>query len=290
MTWEAAVRLRPVPGGFQGEDEESRLRVCLEAVHHVFSLPEGAAAVEEHRTFSQPALEEICQLVAHALELGEDQGLFTAGLDAFCEIEEALSFAGEGGVPVVLFGEEGGMVADFLQREDHLQDEALALEEGGFVSVLLLADDAEALFYGLVIQGGLRGGKECVLVLLELVRKVADDGLVCLETAQEHGRGDAFEAFGCFSVLLVLDGIRIAHLEGLRTAEVAFVGKFHDGPEFFEAVLDGGAEVAMRMGAFMPRTARLWAVSGFLMFCASSMMKTSHFFFLRSSWSLRRSP
>ena len=44
-------------GGFQGEDEESRLRVCLEAIHHVFSLPEGAAAVEEHRTFSQPALE-----------------------------------------------------------------------------------------------------------------------------------------------------------------------------------------------------------------------------------------
>lgn len=73
-------------GGFQGEDEESRLRVCLEAVHHVFSLPEGAAAVEEHRTLSQPALEEICQLVAHALELGEDQGLFTAGLDAFCEV------------------------------------------------------------------------------------------------------------------------------------------------------------------------------------------------------------
>lgn len=73
-------------GGFQGEDEESRLRVCLEAVHHVFSLPEGTAAVEEHRTFSQPALEEICQLVAHALELGEDQGFFTAGLDAFCEI------------------------------------------------------------------------------------------------------------------------------------------------------------------------------------------------------------
>jgi hypothetical protein len=43
-------------GGFQGEDEESRLRVCLEAVHHVFSLPEGAAAVEEHRTFTQSAL------------------------------------------------------------------------------------------------------------------------------------------------------------------------------------------------------------------------------------------
>lgn len=73
-------------GGFQGEDEESRLRVCLEAVHHVFSLPEGAAAVEEHRTFPQFALEEICQFVAHALELGEDQGLFTAGLDAFCEV------------------------------------------------------------------------------------------------------------------------------------------------------------------------------------------------------------
>ena len=73
-------------GGFQGEDEESRLRIYLEAVHHVFSLPERAAAVEEHRTFSQPALEEICQLVAHALELGEDQGFFTAGLDAFCEI------------------------------------------------------------------------------------------------------------------------------------------------------------------------------------------------------------
>ena len=227
-------------GGFQGEDEESRLRVCLEAVHHIFSLPEGAAAVEEHRTFSQPALEEICQLVAHALELGEDQGLFTAGLDAFCEVEESIGFTGEGGVPVVLFGEEGGMVADLLQREDHLQDEALALEEGGFVSVLLLADDAEAFFYGLVIQGGLRGGEEDVLVLLKLIRKVADDGLVCLEAAQEHGRGDAFEAFGCFSVLLVLDGIRIAGLEGLRTAEVAFVCKFHDGPEFFEAVLDGG--------------------------------------------------
>ena len=228
-------------GGLQGENEESRLRVCLEAVHHVFSLPEGAAAVEEHRTFSQPALEEICQLVAHALELGEDQGLFTAGLDAFCEIEEALGFAGEGGIPVVLFGEEGGMVADLLQGKNHLQDEALALEEGGFVSVFLLADDAEALFDGLVIQGGLRRGEEGVLVLLELIRKVADDCLVCLETAQEHGRGDAFEAFGCFSVLLVLDGIRIAHLEGLRTAEVAFVRKFHDGPEFFEAVLDGGA-------------------------------------------------
>ncbi len=133
------------------------------------------------------------------------------------------------------------MVADLLQREDHLQDEALALEEGGFVFLLLLTDDAEALFYGLVIQGGLRGGEEGVLVLLELVRKVADDGLVCLETAQEHGRSDAFEAFGCFSVLLVLDWIRIAHLEGLRTAEIAFVGKFHDGPEFFEAILDGGA-------------------------------------------------
>lgn len=69
-------------GGLQGEYEESRLRVCLEAVHHVFSLPEGAAAVKEHRTFSQPALEKICQLVAHTLELGKDQGLFTAGLDA----------------------------------------------------------------------------------------------------------------------------------------------------------------------------------------------------------------
>lgn len=228
-------------GGFQGEDEESRLRVGLEAVHHVFSLPEGAAAVEEHRTFSQFAFEEICQLIAHALELGEDQGLFTAGLNAFCEIEEALSFAGEGGVPVILFGEEGGMVADLLQGEDHLQDETLAFEEGVFVSVLLLADDAEALFDGLVIQGGLRGGEEGILVLLELIRKVADDGLVCLEAAQEHGRSDAFEAFGCFSVLLVLDGIRIACLEGLRTAEVAFVCKFHDGPEFFEAVLDGGA-------------------------------------------------
>lgn len=228
-------------GGFQGKDEESRLRVCLEAVHHVFSLPEGAAAVEEHRTFSQPALEEICQLVAHALELGEDQGLFTAGLDAFCEVEKALGFAGEGGVPVVLFGEEGGVVAYLLQGEDHLQDEALALEEGVFVSLLLLADDAEALFDGLVIQSCLCGGEEGVLVLLELVRKVADDGLVCLEAAQEHGRGDAFEAFGCFSVLLILDGIRIACLEGLRTAEVTFVGKFHDGPEFFEAVLDGGA-------------------------------------------------
>ena len=228
-------------GGFQGEDEESRLRICLEAVHHIFSLPEGAAAVEEHRTFSQSALEEICQLVAHALELGEDQGLFTAGLDAFCEVEKTLGFAGEGGVPVVLFGEEGGMVADLLQGKDHLQDEALALEEGGFVSLLLLADDTEALFDGLVIQGGLLGGEEGVLVLLELIRKVADDGLVCLEAAQEHGCGDAFKAFGCFSVLLVLDGIRIACLEGLRTAEVAFVGKFHDGPEFFEAVLDGGA-------------------------------------------------
>ena len=228
-------------GGFQGEDEESRLRVCLEAVPHVFSLPEGTAAVEKHRTFSQPALEEICQLVAHALELGEDQGLFTAGLDAFCEIEESLGFAGEGGVPVVLCGEEGGMVADLLQGKDHLQDETLALEEGGFVSVLLLADNAEALFDSLVIQSGLRGGKECVLVLLKLIRKVADDGLVCLEATHEHGRGDAFEAFGCFSVLLVLDGIRIACLEGLRTAEVAFVRKFHDGPEFFEAVLDGGA-------------------------------------------------
>ena len=227
--------------GFQREDEESRLRVCLEAVHHVFSLPEGAAAVKEHRTFTQPALEEICQLVAHALELGEDQGLFTAGLDAFCEVEKTLGFSGEGGVPIVLFGEEGGMVADLLQGKDHLKDETLALEEGGFVSVLLLADNAEALFDGLVIQSGLRGGKECVLVLLKLIRKVADDGLVCLEAAQEHGRGDAFEAFGCFSVLLVLDGIRIAHLEGLRTAEVTFVGKFHDGPEFFEAVLDGGA-------------------------------------------------
>ena len=133
------------------------------------------------------------------------------------------------------------MVADLLQREDHLQDEALTLEEGGFISLLLLADDTEALFDGLVIQGGLRGGEEGVLVLLQFVGKVADDGLVCLEAAQEHGRGDAFEAFGCFSVLLILDGIRIACLEGLRTAEVAFVGKFHDGPEFFEAVLDGGA-------------------------------------------------
>lgn len=133
------------------------------------------------------------------------------------------------------------MVADFLQREDHLQDETLTLEEGGFVSVFLLADDAEAFFYGLVIQSGLRGGEEGVLVLLQFVGKVADDGLVCLEAAQEHGRGDAFEALGCFSVLLVLDGIRIAGLEGLRTAEVAFVRKFHDGPEFFEAVLDGGA-------------------------------------------------
>ena len=69
-------------GGFQGEDEESRLRVCLEAVYHVFSLPEGAAAVKEHRTFSQPALEEIGQFVSHALELGEDQGFFAAGMDA----------------------------------------------------------------------------------------------------------------------------------------------------------------------------------------------------------------
>ena len=180
------------------------------------------------------------------------------------------------------------MVADLLQREDHLQDEALALEEGVFVSILLLADDAEALFDGLVIQSGLRRGEEGVLVLLELIRKVADDGLVCLETAQEHGRGDAFEAFRCFSVLLVLDGIRIACLEGLRTAEVAFVGKFHDGPEFFEAVLDGGAGDGDADGCF--HAAYGWAVSGFLMFCASSMMKTSHFFFLRSSWSLRRSP
>lgn len=133
------------------------------------------------------------------------------------------------------------MVADLLQGEDHLQDEALALEEGGFVSVFLLADDAEAFFYGLVIQSSLRGGEEGVLVLLQFVGKVADDGLVCLEAAQEHGRGDAFEAFRCFSVLLVLDGIRIACLEGLCTAEVAFVRKFHDGPEFFEAVFDGGA-------------------------------------------------
>ena len=73
-------------GGFQGEDEESCLRVGLEAVHHVLSLLEGAAAVEEHRTFSQPALEEICQFVPHALELGEDQGFFAAGLNAFDEI------------------------------------------------------------------------------------------------------------------------------------------------------------------------------------------------------------
>ena len=43
------------------------------------------------------------------------------------------------------------MVAYLLQCEDHLQDEALALEEGGFVSLLLLANDAEALFDGLVI-------------------------------------------------------------------------------------------------------------------------------------------
>ena len=101
-----------------------------------------------------------------------------------------------------------------------------------------------------MIQSGLRGGEEGVLVLLELIRKVADDGLVCLEAAQEHGRSDAFEAFGRFSVLLVLDGIRIAGLEGLCTAEVAFVGKFHDGPEFFEAVLDGGARDGDADGCF----------------------------------------
>ena len=174
--------------------------------------------MEEHRTLSQPALEEIRQLVAHALELGEDQRLFTAGLDACREVEQTLGFAGEGGVPVVLFGEEGGMVADLLQCEDHLQDEALALEEGVLLSVLLLADDAKALFDGLSVESGLCGGEEDVLVLLELIRKVADDGLVCLEAAQEHGRGDAFEAFRCFSVLLILDGIRIACLEGLCTA------------------------------------------------------------------------
>lgn len=73
-------------GGFQGEDEESCLRVGLEAVHHVLSLLKGAAAVKEHRTFPQFALEEICQFVPHALELGEDQGFFTAGLNAFGEI------------------------------------------------------------------------------------------------------------------------------------------------------------------------------------------------------------
>lgn len=69
-------------GGFQGEDEESCLRVGLEAVHHVLSLLEGATAVEEHRTFPQFALEEIGQFVSHALELGEDQGFFAAGMDA----------------------------------------------------------------------------------------------------------------------------------------------------------------------------------------------------------------
>ena len=138
------------------------------------------------------------------------------------------------------------MVADLLQGEYHLQDDSLALEQRVRVVRLL----AHCLFHleflhkvleRFLVKGGLRLGEFGVLVLDNLVRKVADDALVGLESAQHEGRGNLSECFCHPFVAEFLDGRLELLAEFGRAREESAVREVHDGPEFHEAVFDGRA-------------------------------------------------
>ena len=93
----------------------------------------------------------------------------------------------------------------------------------------------------LLVQRRLRLGEFGVFVLDNLVGQVADDALVGLEAAQHEGSRNLAERFRHLLVAHFLDGRFELFAEFGGAREEPAIREVHDGPEFHEAVFDGGA-------------------------------------------------
>ena len=143
---------------FEGEDEDSVGAVVLESVNHFLALLDATSAMEEHGDGACVAGNELLEHVAHFLELGEDDCLFASFTYGIDEGEKHFCLSRKRGDEFSVLEILRGVVANLLQGQHHLKNEALALEELLAVGFINSFDDFHAFVDHLLIEGGLLGG------------------------------------------------------------------------------------------------------------------------------------
>ena len=226
---------------FEGEDEDSVGAVVLESVNHFLALLDATSAMEEHGDGACVAGNELLEHVAHFLELGEDDCFFASFTYGIDEGQKHFCLSRKRGDEFSVLEILRGVVANLLQGQHHLKNEALTLEELPAVGFINSLDDFHAFVDHLLIERGLLGGEHGKFVLFNFVGEVVDDGLVGLQSAHHHGGGDAAETLGTGFIAEFLDGFGVFFVESLDGSQISFVGKVHDAPVFRKAIFNGGA-------------------------------------------------
>ena len=129
------------------------------------------------------------------------------------------------------------MIAHLFQSKHHLQNNALTLKELFAIRLIKFLDGLHALIQHLLIEGSLLWSQHGKLILLYLVWQIADNRLVCLQSAHHHRRCNPAESIGTCHITKVLYRIGIFFLERLDGTEITLVGKIHNAPIFREAIL-----------------------------------------------------
>ena len=113
----------------QRENQHLRFRVFLELAHHFVALVLRTAAVIEIRRNAKFAIQSFFQEFAHFAELRKDNRLFALVLNRAQQIQKHGKLPGIFDLRLPRLQVSTRVVANLLQRQNHLENQALAFEK-----------------------------------------------------------------------------------------------------------------------------------------------------------------
>ena len=189
---------------FQRKNQHFDFRIILELAHHFIALILRATAVIEICRNAKFAIQSFLQELAHFAELGKDNCLFTLILNRAQQIQKHGKLSRIFDLRLPRLQISSRMVANLLQRQNHLENQALPLEEAmgiarcirrarsicNFSQHLFININRSAFFKHLqffhelvertLVQRRLRARESSIFILLNFIGQVADNALVRL--------------------------------------------------------------------------------------------------------------
>ena len=127
------------------------------------------------------------------------------------------------------------MIANLLELNEGCQDGPSALD--AFRTI----DLAQHHLDGLLIKRRLLGGEGGILLRFHTCGQIADDFRIGLQTTEDERLNQPAESFRLGLITMTLNGNGELLPEFSRRSQISRIQKFHDRPEFGQAILDRGA-------------------------------------------------
>ena len=190
ITWLAAVRFSPVPPGLQRQQEQRRAVAGLEPGHHLVAALLRGAPVQVEMSVPKRAARCGSSIAANSVNWVKHSALSPSARISSQDLLQPDHLAGpapDGGAVVQQLRR---VVAHLLELGHRGQHVAAPLDPLGVLDLLHhVVDDR-------LVERGLLGGERAVLLDLDLLRQVVDDGRVGLQPAQQVGPGDGAQPLG----------------------------------------------------------------------------------------------